>query len=72
MTASTPLVETLLAARKRGQALDSTTVPPATPAEAFAVQGEISRSLGAPTPGWKVAIGPENLPVAAPMFGPML
>ncbi len=36
------------------------------------MQGEISRCLGASTPGWKVAIGPENLPVAAPMFGPML
>ena len=72
MTSSTPLADTLLAARKGGQALDSTALPPATPAEAFAVQGEISRRLGASTPGWKVAIGPENLPVAAPMFGPML
>src|SRR6476661_10571629 len=72
MTSSTPLAETLLAARRGGQALDSTVLPPATPAEAFAVQGEISRCLGGSPPGWKNAIGPENLPVAAPMFGPML
>jgi 2-keto-4-pentenoate hydratase len=72
MTTSTSLAEALLAARMRGQALDSSALPPATPAEAFGVQGEISRRLGASTPGWKVAIGPENLPLAAPMFGPML
>lgn len=72
MTSSSPLAESLLAARKRGQALDSTALTPATPADAFAVQGEVSRSLRAGTPGWKVAIGPDDLPVAAPMFGPML
>jgi len=41
---------------------------PETPSEAMAVQAEVARLLGAEVGGWKVAIRPDGLAAAAPMF----
>jgi len=62
------LTEQLLAARQEGKALPLSAIkPPATMAAAYAVQQEISRTLGA-IGGWKVgAAGPDAPVSGAPL-----
>lgn len=62
------LTEELLTARKEGKALPLAAIEaPATPAAAYAVQQEISRTLG-PIGGWKVgAAGPDAPVSGAPL-----
>lgn len=67
MSPVSELADLLLAARQ-GRALS--TSPPDVPwADAYAVQAAVLGACGAEIGGWKVAIGPEGVPVAAPLFG---
>ena len=63
------IAENLLRAHRAGQSIQ--TAPLAVPADASAamhiqalVQAQLARSVG----GWKVAIGPEKVPVSAPLL----
>lgn len=51
----------------RGAAAAALSVPP-SPASAMQVQALVQKQLGKTVGGWKVAIGPQQLPVAAPLL----
>lgn len=62
MTAAPDPVAALLAARLSGQALPAFPAPvPATLAEAYAIQQQLTAALGAPVLGWKVGRIPPAL-----------
>lgn len=65
-----PLAVRLLAARRSAApdgGLDAALVP-ADAAAAMAVQAEVTRALGDAIGGWKVGIGGDGLPFAAPLY----
>jgi len=65
-----PLAARLLAARRAPGAqpgVDAALVPPDA-AAAMAVQAEVVRALDAPISGWKVGIGGDGVPFAAPLL----
>lgn len=63
------LGERLIASRRGATRIaDLTGLVPADYAAAMAVQAEVARALGATVGGWKVAVRPEGVAVAAPIF----
>lgn len=63
------LAEELIRAHLTGAELDAGSLPePSNPSIAMQVQAEVHERLARPIAGWKVAIGPERLPVAAPLL----
>lgn len=63
------LAEELIRAHLTGAGLDAPSLPvPPNPAIAMEIQASVRERLARPVAGWKVAIGPEQLPVAAPLL----
>lgn len=72
MTKLSPLAERLAAARSAPPgSLDSAFVP-LDHAAAMAVQAEVMRALGESVGGWKVGIGVDGVPFAAPLYSSAL
>ena len=66
------LAERLAAARNTGELLATEELPiPPDVEAAFDVQAEVSALMQTPVLGWKVAIGPSAVPIAAPV-GPVV
>ena len=69
-TKQSPLAKRLLAARldpASAGALDAALVPP-DHAAAMAVQAEVTGALGEALAGWKVGVGGDGIPFAAPLY----
>jgi 2-keto-4-pentenoate hydratase len=63
------IAEELVRAHLTGQGVVLSSVPvPLSPASAMQVQALVQGRLGRAIGGWKVAIGPQQLPVAAPLL----
>ncbi|HEY5797999.1 MAG TPA: fumarylacetoacetate hydrolase family protein [Bosea sp. (in: a-proteobacteria)] len=63
------LADALVRAHLTGTGLDAPSLPvPPSPAGAMQVQALVQQRLARPIGGWKVAIGPQQLPVAAPLL----
>jgi len=61
--------DALVRAHATGAGAASASLPALTgPASAMQVQALVQRRLAKPVGGWKVAIGPQQLPVAAPLL----
>jgi 2-keto-4-pentenoate hydratase len=63
------IADELVRAHLTGRAVVSSSLPaPLSPASAMHVQALVQERLARPVGGWKVAIGPQQLPVAAPLL----
>jgi 2-keto-4-pentenoate hydratase len=63
------IADELVRAHLSGRGVVSTSLPvPLSPASAMQVQALVQERLARPVGGWKVAIGPQQLPVAAPLL----
>ena len=70
-----PLAARLLAARKAPAPMPPALDPALVPqdhAAAMGVQAEVARALGASVGGWKVGVGGDGVPFAAPLFASAL
>jgi 2-keto-4-pentenoate hydratase len=63
------IADELILAHLTGKGVVSSSLPvPLSPASAMQVQALVQERLARPLGGWKVAIGPQQLPVAAPLL----
>jgi 2-keto-4-pentenoate hydratase len=63
------IADELVRAHLSGRGIVSSSLPvPLSPASAMQVQALVRERLAKPVAGWKVAIGPQQLPVAAPLL----
>ena len=67
-TGTEAIVAELVRAHASGKGIQSTAVPvPADTRRAMQVQALVQEQMARPVGGWKVAIGPEKEPIAAPL-----
>ncbi|MGY4349018.1 2-keto-4-pentenoate hydratase [Bradyrhizobium sp. GM7.3] len=63
------IADELVRAHLTGRSVVSSSLPvPLSPASAMQVQALVQERLARPVGGWKVAIGPQQLPIAAPLL----
>src|SRR4051794_40529942 len=62
------IADELVRAHLTGGVISSSLPAPLSPASAMQVQALVQERLARPVGGWKVAIGPQQLPVAAPLL----
>lgn len=72
MTKLSPLAERLAAARSAPPGTLDPALVPLDHAAAMAVQAEVTRALGESVGGWKVGIGGDGIPFAAPLYSSAL
>jgi 2-keto-4-pentenoate hydratase len=63
------IADELVRAHLTGSRVVPSSLPvPLSPASAMQIQALVQARLGQPVKGWKVAIGPQRLPIAAPLL----
>lgn len=67
-----PLAARLVAARRGASTPPDPALAPATHAAAMGVQAEVTQALGETVAGWKVGIGGDGVPFAAPLYASVL